>query len=931
MERVRNMSGFINEIDIEAEGTRGDFNEIMYSFEKSGGLPRDPKRMEVFRDTLEECHLMDIGYSAKKLKCNKGEQKRRLTKELEVLLMEDRDEEILAKIIDKKIYLNMEIDKDEVYWEQRARANWLQFGDRNTAYFHKCATTRRRVNFINKLSLDDGREITDDLSLKEEAKTYFENLFSSKGAANPSKVLEGIKRSISYEMNECLQSPFREEEVRTALNGIRPTKAPGPDSFPALFFQKYWHIVGKEVLEFCLGILNGGEGVEATNMTDIMLIPKVQKPTTLVNFRPISLCTVLYKLIAKTIANRMQDVMGHCIDKTQGAFVPGRLISDNVLLAYEILHTFQLKRTGRKGYMAVKLDMSKAYDRVEWDFLKDVMIKMGFAMNWVELIMKCISTSSYAVILNGSRGRTFKPSRGLRQGDPLSPFLFLICSEGLSALMRSTKQNGLVKGARASRRGPEISHLLFADDCMLFGEVTENGARILKSILQEYERCSGQCVNFGKSTIFYSSNTNEESKLAVSTLLGVRCSSSLEKYLGLPNIVGRRKKKAFQNLVDRITIRIDGWSSRLLSQGGKEIFIKVILQAIPTYAMSVFLFPKALCEMIESKLARFWWQKGAGKRGIHWCQWKLLCRSKDEEGLGFRNMVQFNISLLTKQGWRLLNYPDSLVAQVFKAKYFPECSFLNSRLGNSRSYVWRSIWATKDTLEKGLIWKVGTGLKISITKDAWILNYGNVRLRVNMAIRRLANSSMCPRCDGAAETLNHLFRECPVSMEMWKALTNLDVSTITNIEFGEWLTVVLTSLSLTQGRIFSVTLWAIWGDRNSCVHEKMSKTGQQIASFILRYLKKLDGVRKETQKTANTKIEWSHSPGQEIKINFNGAFDKRSNFSASGVVVRDSKGRVLISSATIHKGVASAFAAEVVACHQATQIALEMNREVTII
>ncbi|KAA3453235.1 reverse transcriptase [Gossypium australe] len=388
MERVRNMSGFINGIDIEVEGTRGglclawndniavtlkiyskwhidvivkedsrqedwrftgfygspylkdqnsvwnllrrlscdcncpwlvagDFNEIMYSFEKSGRLPRDTKRIEVFRDTLEECHLMDIGYSgawftwergnlpetnirerldrgslpfaysfegalkdiwesssdplvdklkkvqiglkkwAKELKCNKGEQKRRLTKELEVLLMEDRDEETLAKIIDKKIHLNMEIDKDQVYWEQRARANWLQFEDRNTAYFHKCATTRRRVNFINKLSLDDGREITDDLSLKEEAKTYFENLFSSKGVANPSKVPEGIKRSISHEINEGLQSPFREEEVRTTLNGMGSTKVPRPDGFPALFFQKYWHIVGKEVLEFCLGILNG--------------------------------------------------------------------------------------------------------------------------------------------------------------------------------------------------------------------------------------------------------------------------------------------------------------------------------------------------------------------------------------------------------------------------------------------------------------------------------------------------------------------------------------------------------------------------------------------------------------------------------------------------------------------------------------------------
>ncbi|KAA3466906.1 reverse transcriptase [Gossypium australe] len=146
-----------------------------------------------------------------------------------------------------------------------------------------------------------------------------------------------------------------EEEVRAALRGMGPTKAPGSDGFLALFFQKYWHIIGKEVMEYCLSILNGNKGVEPVNITEIVLIPKIPNPSTLVNFRPISLCTVMYKIVAKTIANRLQS----------SAFVPGRLITDNVLLAYEILHTFRQKRTGKKGYMALKLDMSKAYDRVE--------------------------------------------------------------------------------------------------------------------------------------------------------------------------------------------------------------------------------------------------------------------------------------------------------------------------------------------------------------------------------------------------------------------------------------------------------------------------------------------------------------------------------------------------------------------------------------
>ncbi|KAA3485169.1 reverse transcriptase [Gossypium australe] len=680
---------------------------------------------------LKKVHIGLLKW-ANTIKGKKGEIRQQLTKELECLMKEERVDETLAKIIDTKIHLNMEIEKEEVYWEQRARVNWLKFGDRNTTYFHNCATTRRRANIISKLSLDDGREIHDTPGIHEEAKLYFENLFNTNGIANPKEILEGIDASISTEMNDALLTPFSEDEVFKALKEMGPTKAPGPDGFLTIFFQKYWYIVGSEVLDFCLGVLNEGKAVDSANVTNIVLIPKVQNPTSMVNFRPISLCSVLYKLIAKTIANRMQNVMDSCIDQVQSAFVLGRLISDNILLTYEILHTFKQKRIGKKGYMAVKLDMSKAYDRVEWNFIKEVMNKMGFARKWIDLIMKCITSVSYTVLINGSKGRTFNPHRGLRQGDPLSPFLFLICSEGLSALMRTAKKNGLIRGARASRREPVISHLLFTDDCMMFGEATEKGAQV-------YERCSGQRVNFGKSAIFYSTNTTEESKVAVGRVMGVRSLSSPEKYLGLPNMVGRPKKEAFQNL-----------SSRLLSQGGKEVFIKSVLQAIPTYAMSYFLFPRVLCEKIESVLARFWWQKGPGRRGIHWCQWKFLCRSKDEGGLGFRMMAQFNISLLAKQGWRLLNFPNSLVARVFKGKYFPDSDFLLARLGNTCSYIWRSIWATKGTLEQGLLWKVGTGSSISIRHDKWIPDYVH---------GRLSTSFINLHCDKVADLICRM-KEC---------------------------------------------------------------------------------------------------------------------------------------------------------------------------
>ncbi|KAA3489007.1 reverse transcriptase [Gossypium australe] len=515
-----------------------------------------------------------------------------------------------------------------------------------------------------------------------------------------------------------------------------PTKAPGFDSFPAIFFQKYWHIVGKDVGTFCLGVLNEGRDFESTNRTDIVLIPKSSHPTNLVDFRPISLCTILYKLVAKTIANRLQDFIGKCIDSAQSVFVSGRLISDIVLIAYEILHTLRQKRWGKKGLMAVKLDMSKAYDRVEWNYLEKVMLKMGFAERWVALVMKCVSTASYAVNINGIRGRVFHPTRGLRQGDPLSPYLFLICSEGLSALIRKAVGERIIKGVKASRRGPEISHLLFADDCLLFEESTKEQAIVLKVILQQYEQCSGQCVNFNKSTIFFSSNTQEGVKEEITDVLRMRCSTNIEKYLGLPSVIGKRRKSSFLILKDRVTQRISHWSSRYLSQGGKEVFIKSVLKAIPTYAMTCFLLPKSLCGELENIFARYWWQHDKGRRGIHWCQWQFMYRSKEEGGMGFRNMAKFNISLLAKQGWRIMNNTESLVAKVVKAKYFPDEQLLNSRLGNSSSYTWKSIWATKDVLRKGLIWRVGTDNNISVNCDAWIPNGVNLRLSLEVESMR---------------------------------------------------------------------------------------------------------------------------------------------------------------------------------------------------
>ena len=273
---------------------------------------------------------------------------------------------------------------------------------------------------------------------------------------------------VSEEANKYLLAEFTGEEISTVIHQMAPFKAPGPDGFTADFFQKHWATVGTEVCNYVLSILNSGVMNKELNFTYIALIPKMKNPSCVTEFRPISLCNVLYKIVSKVLANRLKNIFPDIIAPTQSVFIWGRLISDNILAAYETLHTMQSRMWSKEGYMAVKLDMSKAYDRVEWTFLEKVMKKMGFARRWIDLIMMCVRSANYAVLINGSPTGRIYPTCGIRQGDPISPYLFLLCVEALSALLTRVDHKGLLRGVPTSKRGPRLNHFFFANDSLLF-------------------------------------------------------------------------------------------------------------------------------------------------------------------------------------------------------------------------------------------------------------------------------------------------------------------------------------------------------------------------------------------------------------------------------------------------------------------------------
>ena len=302
---------------------------------------------------------------------------------------------------------------------------------------------------------------------------YFKNIFTTAECERMDDCLSAMPHKITTKMHQILTSEFSADEIKAALFQMAPTKAPGPDGMNTLFFQKFWHIVGSSVIDVMLDFLKTGHMVPGINATNIVLIPKVKSPKKMSNIRLISLCNVIHKIISKVLANRLKQILPHIISPTQSAFVPGRLITDNVLLAYETLHTLHSRKKGKTGSLALKLDVRKAYDRVEWAFLRGMMTKMGFPRHWITLVMACVSSPSFYVLINGKTFGNITPSRGLRQGDHLSPYLFLLCVEGFTSLLAQVELEGRIHGVSICRRAPLISHLLFADDSLLFCKASQ--------------------------------------------------------------------------------------------------------------------------------------------------------------------------------------------------------------------------------------------------------------------------------------------------------------------------------------------------------------------------------------------------------------------------------------------------------------------------
>jgi hypothetical protein len=361
--------------------------------------------------------------------------------------------------------------KEEAFHRQRYKQNWCAFGDRNTKFFHQAIIKRARRNTITHFLNPDGSYATTQSQLANVANNYFVNLFASDNNCR----LQGNSWASHYDHTEQIDensftnSTPTTEEIQRIVSNMRSNAAPGPDGFNAGFYKAAWKWVGKDVTTLVTEFYEKNVFHKEINRTHIALIPKVPSPDTPKDYRPISLCNVIYKIIAKTLAERIKIHLPHIIHPSQAAFMQGRHIASNIILAQEIIHSFNLKSWKQKAFM-LKVDLAKAFDRIEWHFIVTAMKNLGFTDRFIQLVYTCISSTTMAIIINGEPGPEFNPGRGIRQGCPLSPYLFIIAINELALCLQHNSDTNNIQGITLGPNFPRIHALLFADDLIICGQ-----------------------------------------------------------------------------------------------------------------------------------------------------------------------------------------------------------------------------------------------------------------------------------------------------------------------------------------------------------------------------------------------------------------------------------------------------------------------------
>jgi hypothetical protein len=388
------------------------------------------------------------------------------------------------------------------------------------------------------------------------------------------------------------------------------------------------------------------------------------------DFRPIALCNLCYKIITKIIAKHIRPILSRTLSEEQFGFLKGRQIIDAIGTAQECIHNIREKKLQA---MILKIDLKKAYDCISWDFLRLVLLQCGFGLPTTKWIMGCITTTTYAILINGEPTDFFNSGRGLRQGCPLSPLLFLLVMEGLSLAIKKSQEEGLVSGIKVTRL-IRILHLLFVDDILIMTKASVTEWMEIQNLLAIFCSATGLLINAHK-TSFYQFGVQQQVLDSLKEIFHYSINNLTDgfKYLGYILKADRFKVEDWNWLISKYENRISHWCNRWLTLGGRLVLVKAVLESQPVYWLALENIPSSVLHRIRQVVFNFLWDGKRKRKGFHLCSWQLIARPKKYGGWGLRNLFSFSRAMVANTLWRALMV-DGLWHRVLKEKYLPSVS-----------------------------------------------------------------------------------------------------------------------------------------------------------------------------------------------------------------------------------------------------------------
>ncbi|KAI0488426.1 hypothetical protein KFK09_028257 [Dendrobium nobile] len=610
--------------------------------------------------------------------------------------------------------LNVTLRRLSTWWNQRAKVKWHEEGDANSRFFHNFASARYNGNRINQIRDESNTTQVEEDQIEMVFTKFFEKKWQHRTCELSGwPIIEEIQK-VHVEDLAMLNMEFSFQELQISVFQQGNNKSPGIDGVTCSFYKSYWSIVGDVLWNAVNHFFKSGILSKGWKDTLITLISKVKYPLIPSNYRPISLCQTNYKIVATMLVNRLKRIIDKMVYEEQAAFIPGRSISEHCLLAHEIFHKFRLSKN-KKGLMAIKLDMEQAYDSMGWSTLHQVLEWYGFPTSFSNCIMECVVDTRFSIIINVKKSNWICAKSGFRQGCPLSPYLFILCSQLLS---NSLEQRGKDLGICISPRGPKISHLLYADDVLILAHVSIILAKKVKKIVEEFCNWTGQRANVNKSQILFGKMVNYPLKKKITKIIGFKEIKEM-KYLGIKISLRRSKITDFQDLLSMVMDKLNSWSKKSLSMGGKITLIESSLLYMPNFLITNSLVPKRVLYEIEKLCRSFLWHKNDGIKGMHYVGWNEICKPKCLGGLGLQSPLLRIGSLRSSLAWNFIQKQDSLLHKTLTSKYGDIMSDDHKVISSS---AWKILWDGAKNLKNVIRWKVGKGNKISILNDAWLLD-----------------------------------------------------------------------------------------------------------------------------------------------------------------------------------------------------------------